>query len=515
MLIFLLGVVYSHAEIENRGAKDLGAIWFIGDSITQSNADNDPSGSLRKSLCDLLLKNDYKFSYTGHHTKNSEGLPETGTRPTDNLYHYHSGVSGILIGSEKSRGLFSMLPESWESGRLAVVKPRIILIMAGTNDVGRGFKLDQASDRLRALLDRIYELPNLGQVQVFLASIPPNRRNDDDRANVVVFNESVPLIVNEYKAKGKKIYYVDQFAALEEDYDENMCSDDLHPNGVGNHAMAKQWFEAIESAAAMPADQGGESLFPAERSDYRGYDSYSFQKDGVAIKVICPKSPNMRGASKPWLWRSLFWEAIPQFRDADLKLVDEGYYVVLVHGDVSGHPRGNTNIDTAYEVLTTEYGFSKTCSMASMSRGTLSLFRWAAGNPEKVESIYVDNGVCNIRSWPAGKLVPGNDSVAKGSPSAWKLFKKSFGFETDEEALASKESPIDQLEPLARAGVPILLVCGSKDPAVPYEENDAIMKQRYEKLGGSIKVIIEDKGHSHGMKDPTPVLEFIRKHTRR
>ena len=63
------------------------------------------------------------------------------------------------------------------------------------------------------------------------------------------------------------------------------------------------------------------------------------------------------------------------------------------------------------------------------------------------------------------------------------------------------------------AGVPILMVCGSKDTAVPYEENDAIMKERYEKLGGSITVIVENKGHSHGMKDPTPVLEFIRKHT--
>ena len=59
----------------------------------------------------------------------------------------------------------------------------------------------------------------------------------------------------------------------------------------------------------------------------------------------------------------------------------------------------------------------------------------------------------------------------------------------------------------------ILMVCGSKDPAVPYEENDAIMEQRYKALGGSIEVIVENKGHSHGMKDPTPVIEFIKKNT--
>ncbi len=57
------------------------------------------------------------------------------------------------------------------------------------------------------------------------------------------------------------------------------------------------------------------------------------------------------------------------------------------------------------------------------------------------------------------------------------------------------------------------MVCGSKDAAVPYEENDAIMEQRYKALGGDITVIVENKGHSHGMNDPTLVLEFIRKHT--
>ena len=251
--------------------------------------------------------------------------------------------------------------------------------------------------------------------------------------------------------------------------------------------------------------------FPGERRDFRGFDRYKFRTEGgVPIQVICPKEA---APGKPWLWRSLFWDAIKRFNEADMKLVEEGYHIVLVHGDVAGHPSGNANIDAAYDLLTTEHGFSNKCSMASMSRGTLSLFRWASTHPEKVESVYVDNGVCNVLSWPAGKLVPGNDSIASGAPSSWADFKKRFGYQTDAEALKTKESPIDQLEPLARAGVPILMVCGSKDKAVPYEENDAIMEQRYKALGGDITVIVEDKGHSHGMQDPTPVLEFIRRHT--
>lgn len=262
---------------------------------------------------------------------------------------------------------------------------------------------------------------------------------------------------------------------------------------------------------ALSLKDSEEQTFPGKKTDFHGFDCYQFRtKTGVAIKVIAPKKA---APGKPWLWRSLFWEAIPLFRDTDLKLVSEGYHVVLAHGDVAGHPSGNKNIDAAYKLITEEYGFSKKCSMASMSRGTLSLFRWASTNPEKVESIYVDNGVCNVLSWPAGKLILGNKSIASGAPASWEDFKRKFGYATDEEALKTKESPIDQLEPLAKAGVPILMVCGNNDKAVPYEENDAIMEERYKKLGGSIIVIVENKGHSHGMKDPRPVLKFIRKHT--
>ncbi len=264
--------------------------------------------------------------------------------------------------------------------------------------------------------------------------------------------------------------------------------------------LAKKAIELIPPAA-----------FPGIWSDFRGFDRYDKVKTASGhFAVVCPKDP---APGKPWLWRSLFWEAIKKVSDADLKLVEEGYHVVLAHGDVAGHPKGNANIDAAYEMVTKEYGFAKTCSMSSMSRGTLSLFRWATVNPEKVNSIYVDNGVCNVLSWPAGKVVPGNESIANGAPGSWEDFKKKFGYATDTEALKTKESPIDLLKPLAKAGVPILMVCGNKDAAVPYEENDAVMEERYKELGGSIRVIVEDKGHSHGMNDPTPVLEFIRENT--
>lgn len=252
-----------------------------------------------------------------------------------------------------------------------------------------------------------------------------------------------------------------------------------------------------------------------EKADFRGLVRYQVQTSQGSISVVCPKQA---ASGKPWLWRSIFWGkagAVEPFTAGDLQLLEQGYHVVIAPGDVSGHPSGNAAIDAAYEMLTKTYGFSGTLSMASMSRETLALFRWASANPEKVESIYVDNGVCNLKSWPGGRLVPGSDSKASGNAKSWELLKKTYGFATDEEALAATVSPIDLLEPLAKAGVPILMGCATHDTTVPYEENGAIMQERYEKLGGSIKIILKEgqDHHPHGLEDPTPIIEFIKQHT--
>ena len=286
---------------------------------------------------------------------------------------------------------------------------------------------------------------------------------------------------------------------------------------MGSDALAQAGAgaTAIEANRLAGSASGQEASFPGKKTDFRGFNRYEVATGKGTVSVVCPKH-NLPG--KPWMWRSMFWggesRAVKRVTNSDLKLVEKGYHVVVAPGDVSGHPRGNAKIDAAYETLTKKYGFSKTVSMASMSRETLALFRWASVNPEKVESIYVDNGVCNVNSWPAGKLVPENVSKGTGSARSWTLFKKAYSFATDAEALASKESPIDLLDPLAKAGVPILMGCGTRDNTVPYEENGAIMQERYKALGGSIRIITEDKAHHpHGLEDMTPVVEFILENT--
>jgi hypothetical protein len=502
-------------------SKELGAIWFIGDSITQSNADGDNAGSPRKSLYDRLRKNGYSFSFTGHHNVNLDGLPSSRGAPADDLYAYHSGLSGYLIGEEggmsgpkKLNGVTSNIENYWESGRLAEVKPNLILIMLGTNDAGYHYDMEKAPARLIALLNKIYALPEIGHPKIFLASIPPNRRNDKDREAVAEFNHAIPGIVEAFSAQGKAVFFVDQFTPIDQAYKTHMRPDNLHPNAAGNDALAQQWFEAIDRAYKQ-----GEisAAFPGEKGDFFGFDTYSLESGKGPITVACPK---VVAAGKPWLWRGTFWggkntSSTRQVFLVDVELLKQGYYVVGAGGNSLGHPSGSVAMDAAYQLLTKTYGFSTQPTLTGMSREALSIYRWASANPNCVSSLYIDNGVCSLKSWPGGRLVPGSDAKGSGNRGQWESMKQQYGFKSDAEALAYDQNPIDLLEPLAKANVPLLHVCGSKDEAVPYEENDAIVKERYEKLGGTIKVIVDEKGHHpHGLEDPTPVVEFIMQHTK-
>ena len=89
-----------------------------------------------------------------------------------------------------------------------------------------------------------------------------------------------------------------------------------------------------------------------------------------------------------------------------------------------------------------------------------------------------------------------------------------YGFANEAEALAYKKNPVDNLEPLAKAKVPLLHVYGDADDAVPWEENTGLIAERYQKLGGSITLIAKKGGghHPHGLVDSTPIIDFILKH---
>lgn len=242
-----------------------------------------------------------------------------------------------------------------------------------------------------------------------------------------------------------------------------------------------------------------QAKFPGTPWKWHGFDLYEFQFDGVACKVAEPANV---ACGKPWIWRARFWGHEPQL---DKALLELGWHVVYCEvGNLFGNDEAVARWNRFYGYLVGEHQFSKKTVLEGMSRGGLIIYNWASANPDKVHCIYGDAPVLDIRSWPGGK------GKGKGGGAAWKTCMAAYGL-TEETAKDFKGNPFDRLEPLAKAGIPLIHVVGQADSVVPVEENTDILEQRYKALGGKI-VVIRKEGvdhHPHSLKDPKPLLDFI------
>jgi len=235
---------------------------------------------------------------------------------------------------------------------------------------------------------------------------------------------------------------------------------------------------------------------------WSGFERLDFNVDGRTCLLIIPKTP---AEGKPWIWRTEFFGHEPQ---GDIALLQKGFHVAYMDlQNMYGAPVAMGHMEAFHAHLVSKHGLSARTTLEGFSRGGLFAFNFAAKNPEKVACIYVDAPVCDFKSWPGGK------GKGKGSAGDWKNCLKAYGL-TEEQALAYKLNPVDNLEPLAKAKIPILSVCGDIDDVVPVAENSGLVEERYKKLGGEMTLIVKPNNghHPHSLKDPAQIVNFVVKH---
>ena len=182
---------------------------------------------------------------------------------------------------------------------------------------------------------------------------------------------------------------------------------------------------------------------------YARYDARTGSPWGVRGMAVI--APSVAAPGKPWVFR-----ADPIGRDAavDQALLARGYHIVIPPLLAQSGPVRQQWDDTYKRLV--DHGFSRKPVLEGTGTQAGEAYAWAVENPDKVACIYAENPA--LRS------------------------------------LMSKTPPIDNLAPLAKAGVPILHLCGSLDPWL--EGQTRVVESRYKALGGPIQVIIkEGEGH--------------------
>jgi pimeloyl-ACP methyl ester carboxylesterase len=233
-----------------------------------------------------------------------------------------------------------------------------------------------------------------------------------------------------------------------------------------------------------------------------GAQRLDFVVNGRPALLVSPKSP---APGRPWIWRTEFFGAFPS---VDLALLEKGWHVAYINvQNLYGAPAAMDAMDGFYAEMIARHRLAPKVVPEGFSRGGLYAFNWAARNPAKVAALYVDAPVCDFKSWPAGK------GKGTGSPADWQRCLKAYGF-TEEQALAYKFNPVDNLALIASARIPIIAVAGDADTTVPLAENIGIVETRYRALCGEIQVIVKPGvgHHPHSLADPAPVVDFLLAH---
>ncbi|BDI32037.1 hypothetical protein CCAX7_40880 [Capsulimonas corticalis] len=231
-------------------------------------------------------------------------------------------------------------------------------------------------------------------------------------------------------------------------------------------------------------------------SDFHGFTCHEFQLSGREARVAEPKTAL---PGRPWIWRTMFWDAFPS---ADIALLERGFHVGYVDpGDTYANAEALALYDALYDLLTTRYGFSKKPALEGLSRGGFCAYRWTYFNTDKVGCIYGDAPLCDI-------------NALSRHGEAWRNIMNAYGASDDAQMKTLEGNPIDSLPMLAAAHIPIIHVCGDEDTAAVNADNNDIVQARYPALGGEFTLIMKQgcPHHPHGLKDPTLVADFIVAH---
>ena len=232
----------------------------------------------------------------------------------------------------------------------------------------------------------------------------------------------------------------------------------------------------------------------------------SVEQITLAGKSVTIKVPDQPAAGKPWLWLGEFPGVL---KSLEKGLVEKGWHVVYVGvPNQFGSPRAMEVWEKVYEEMHGKRGLSAKPALLGISRGGLYVTAWTRLHPDRVSVLYLDNGVCDMRSWPAGFPLT---KQGKGSPKDWALCKTEFGYTSDAEAGQKAPKPCDGMLPAIQAGVLLISCHGTADSVVAYEDNAAHLVKMWQDNGGALKLFPKEGAdhHPHGLHDPAPLIATI------
>lgn len=188
-----------------------------------------------------------------------------------------------------------------------------------------------------------------------------------------------------------------------------------------------------------------------------------------------------------WVWDFPFWLAVNDgfgsvaHRYYVEKLLAAGFHVAGVDvGPSCASPAAADVCQEFYEQLVSTHGLHKQARGLSHSHGGLIAYGWAFRHPTYVDRLAGMCAATDFRTYPS--LAGVVTAPTKGL---------DYGLSLEELTTRAAEfNPVDNLAPLAKAGVKLLQLHGDQDTLIPTGANATELVRRYRELGGDGEVIL-------------------------
>jgi hypothetical protein len=206
------------------------------------------------------------------------------------------------------------------------------------------------------------------------------------------------------------------------------------------------------------------------------------------------KPTGMVDPERRWVWIFPFWlgindgQGVVQHRTYIDRCLGAGFHLAGIDvGTSCGSPSAARLCQDFYKRLTTELHLNRKARLVVQSNGGLIGYAWAFRHSESVDRVFGIYPVTDFRTWPT-------------LPSVMTAPAPGLGYDLSLAELTRRTSefnPVDNLGPLAKAGVKILHLHGDKDELVPLGPNSGEVVARYRALGGDA-ALVTLKGLGHG-----------------
>ena len=228
-------------------------------------------------------------------------------------------------------------------------------------------------------------------------------------------------------------------------------------------------------------------------SQWYDFTRHDFEFEGYHAFVVEPANPAPDGR---WSWCTMWPEAFVP-RVGVPALLELGYH--HAHIDLfatRANPEGVAVMHRFHDYLVS-LGLAPKVNLIGMSWGGFFSLRYAETYPQDVCAIYLDAPVCDAAD-PSQPAEHRSYSIRE----AWQM--------TADEIRQSPLNPLNNVQPIVDAKIPIYAATGEDDQVVSVWHNFNILEQRLKAAGADLTVVRRDAWghHPHGFDDVSELVRF-------